>query len=328
MPKSDLHDLARQRQRCTGEKLHRAVAQLRGQSWQEPLPTASPAQAQLELEVLTRIGRGGVTEGHGWRPGGDPLGIAWVTPLTDALELGAKPEALPDIVGALMPTAVPDDEPRGVLGLRVRHCPAGVELYRLGLPGRLRLPRVTERRWRHAVAVAYYDVLDVAPAARVWQEYPRELQPDEESLARRHTPGYADPSVDRPETAAAASALLRRHLIFRTANPITSIGIWRNGDRIELEWYDGPNHAEIAEVLLDPVVGLPGTIDRPCRCTVDDDCWSVRLRWAHATGSRLNLRRGTWGWTPDREKASATDRLRRDQAMRRCREPVPTASAP
>jgi hypothetical protein len=110
--------------------------------------------------------------------------------------------------------------------------------------------------------------------------------------------------------------------------PITSIHVWRNGDRIEREWYDGPNHAEIADVLLDPLVGLPGTIDRSCRCTVDDDCWSVRLRWAHAVGARLNLRRGTWGWTPDRETASAHDRVRRGEAMRRCRVPVRAAGAP
>jgi hypothetical protein len=119
-----------------------------------------------------------------------------------ALELGAKPEALPDVVAALMPTAIPDDEPRGVqggsvLGLRVRHCPAGVELYRLGLPGRIRLPRVTERRWRHAVAVAYYEARAVEPDARVWQSHPRHLQTDEESMARQYTPGYADPSIDR-----------------------------------------------------------------------------------------------------------------------------------
>lgn len=147
-------------------------------------------------------------------------------------------------------------------------------------------------------------------------------------MARQFTPGYADPGIDRPETAAVASALLRRHLIFHRADPVTSIHVWRNGDRIELEWYDGPNHAEIAEVLLDPVVGLPGTIDRSCRCTVDDECWSVRLRWSHAVGSRLNLRRGTWGWTPDWETASAHDRVRRDEAMRRCREPVRAAGAP
>jgi hypothetical protein len=68
MPKSDLHDLARKRQRCTGEKLPRAVAQLRGLSWQELLPTASPAQAQLELEVLTRLGRGWSPMGRAGAP--------------------------------------------------------------------------------------------------------------------------------------------------------------------------------------------------------------------------------------------------------------------
>lgn len=324
MPKSDLRELARQRQKCTGEKLHRSVAHLRALSWQQPLPTASQAQALLELEILERLGRSSVTEGHGRRPGDDPLGITWLTPLPDALELGAKLEALPDIIAALMPTAVAGDEPRGVLGLRARHCAAGVELYRLDLPGSIRLPRVNEKRWRHAVAVAYYDVLDVDPGARVWLTHPHRMQLDEEAMARRHTPGYAHSGVERPDAAAAASALLRRHLLFRSTNPLTSINIWRNGGRIELEWYDGPSHTDILSALLDPVVGLPGTIDRPCRCAVDRDCWSVRLRWAHAIGARINLRHGTWDWTEHREAGSRDDRSRRREAIRHCRESVTT----
>lgn len=325
MPKSDLTGLARQRQGCTGEQLHRAVESLRALPWREPLPSASPAQAQLELEVLRRLGRGDVTDGHGWRPGDDPFGLAWVTPLPDTLEVGAKPEALPDIVAALMPYAVAGEvEASGVMGLRARHTRDGVELHRLGLPGSVRLPGVSERRWRHAVAVAYYDVLDVEPAARVWQSHPRRLHPDEEATAREYAPGYAGQGRDRPDLATVASALLRRHLLFRAASAtVTCINLWPQGNRIELEWYDGPDHAEVVDVLLDPVFGLPGSPERQCRCSTGVYCWAVRLRWADAPDAALNLRRGTWGWSPGRDADARKDRARRLDAMRRSREPEP-----
>jgi hypothetical protein len=327
MPKSDLHVLARRRQRCTGEKLHRAVAQLRALAWQEPLPLASPAQAQLELEVLTKLGRGTVTDRHGWRPGDDPFALSWVTPLPEALEIGATPFALPDVVAALMPYAAFDGEPSGVLGLRARHCAAGVELFRLDLPGRIRLPGVSANRWRHAVAVAYADVVDVAPAERVWQSHPRRMHPEEEATARLYSPGYAH-DRDKPEAEAAGSALLRRHLLFRnTAAPVTGIDVWRNGDRIELEWYDGPTHTNVLHVLLDPLVGLPGAADKVCRCPVDDECWSVRMRWAHAAGARLNLRRGTNVWDAERYQISDNDRARRLKAMRQARDSAGAAAA-
>jgi hypothetical protein len=327
MPKSDLSDLARRRQKYTGEKLHRAVSHLRALCWQEPLPTASPSQAQLELEVLIELGRHACVEGLGWRPGGDPLGIAWLTPLPDALELATKPEALPDIV-ALLPTVAPDDEPSGIPGLRARRYGAGVELYRLGLPGRIRLPGLSEPRWRHAVGVAYYDVLHVEASARAWRTHPHRMHPDEQAMARLSTSGHASTPLNEADAAGAASALLRRHLLFRSANPLTSLHVWQNADRIELQWYDGPHHTDIIDELLHPVMGLPGTVDGSCRCTIDDDCGPMRLRWNHAAGTQLNLRRGTRGQTEHDEAAGVSDHVRRHAAMRHCREPADASTTP
>ncbi|WP_436528264.1 hypothetical protein [Actinoplanes sp. HUAS TT8] len=301
MPRGHLHTLARQRQHYTGERFARAAKHLLMQPWAGPLPDASPHQADLEFEVLLRLGRHHMTLGHGWRHGDGPFNLSWLTPHTDAIELGVHPLALPDVAANLMPRLSPDTtgQPTGVLGLRVSHSGAGVELTRLGLPGVVRLPGIRERQWQQALAVARDDAGDTSPP--VWQTHQDTLHSQEITYGPRYGTGssrrLAATGRHPSGIVRLGSALLRRHQIFRTAPPVAGIDLWFNPGQIELEWFAGPTHDDITSALLDPVFGLSGSTSRRGCCRPSTSCYGVKLWCASAPHATVNLRRQSSGWS-------------------------------
>jgi hypothetical protein len=287
------------------------------------IPTASVAQQHLEHEVLRHIGYCGITDGHGGRPGQAPFAIDWLRPLPDLLEIGVKEEALPDLLGALMPTLIPGSEPQGIRGLRPRMTRRGIELRRLGLPGLLRLRGVRLRSWRRAIDIAQ-EMWDDPAAVLLWRTHPHEMHPEEQALAYGFDAGYAPDSEGLAVRAPAASTLLRRHMVFREAPAATGIAVWMNLNCIELEWDGGPDHATVTQALLDPVFGVPGAVNDECFCrdasVRPDRCFSVEVEFAASPGVFVNLRRGTGGWSDWREQRTERSRTRRAEAMRRHRQ--------
>jgi hypothetical protein len=283
-----------------------------------PIPAASEAQQHLELEVLRHIAYCGITDGHGWRPGDAPFAIDWLRPLPDALEISVKEEALPDLLGALLPTWTPGGEPWGVRGLRPSFTRQGVELRRLGLRGLVRLRAVRQASWLRAVAIAH-EIWDDPDAVQVlWRTHPDQMHPEEEAHARRFDAGYAPAAEGRTQMASTASALLRRHMIFRVASPATDIRLWMNPGSIQLEWGGGPDHVTVLNALLDPVFGVSGRVKDRCTCREakpgGPSCYSVEVEFADAF---VRLRRARDGWSEASERFSARSRQRRAEALQR-----------
>ncbi|WP_033339568.1 hypothetical protein [Catenuloplanes japonicus] len=313
MPRARVSAFARLFRTVTGESHARALQRLRA----DPvlMPAASAMQASLEYSVLKLLGRRGETDGHGWRPGDDPFGISWVSPSSDALDIGVKLTALPDVLGALMPTYRPDDEPRGLWGLRAQLLPHGVQLRRLGLPGVIRLAGIRPAQWWRAAA-AYLDTQhEPRDMQLLWLTHPQRMHPEEESFAHQFGSGYTT-ETRFEEPALLASVLLRRHMVFRHPS-IAAVDLWQNWERIELEWADGPDHATVIDTLLDPVLGVPGVVSGSCHCTSGDRCWSIELTTQAAPGAVLNLRRCRYGWSEYRERSSDEARVQRHAALRR-----------
>jgi hypothetical protein len=283
-----------------------------------PIPAASDAQQHLEHEILRHIGFCGVTDGYGWRPGDGPLSIDSLRPLPDALEIGVTEEALPDLLGAILPTWTPGDEPRGIRGLRPRFTRHGVELRRLGLPGLLQLRGVRQPTWLRAVAIAHEIWDDPDNVLMLWRTHPKQMHPEEQGHARRFDAGYAPAAQGRTEMAGTSSALLRRHMIFRGAPPTTGMRVWMNPGSIQLEWDGGPDHVTVTNALLDPVFGVSGHVKDRCTCrtTTPDGsyCYSVEVEFDDAF---VSLRRGHDGWSDWREQYSARAQQRRAEALQR-----------
>ncbi|MEU4243152.1 hypothetical protein [Actinoplanes sp. NPDC026619] len=280
-----------------------------------PIPTGSVAQRHLELQVLRRIGFYGFTERYGWKPGDPPFAIDWIRPMPNSLDIAVRPDALPEAIGALLPMLVPGSEPTGVRGLRPRLTPHGVELSRIGLPGMVCLRGVRLRAWQRALDISMKIWDDPDETLLLWRTHPDVMHPDEEDIARSCDAGYAPASEGCDDVAAAASIVLRRQMIFRG---VTDIRVWTNPGSIQLEWYGGDDHAAVAGALLDPVFGMPGSVDAPCTChdSGANRCWSVELDFVANPGGYVNLRRGGADWTDRLEQSSEKARQRRSAELR------------
>ncbi|MDQ0366877.1 hypothetical protein [Catenuloplanes indicus] len=279
------------------------------------IPHGSPAQANLEHEVLMLLGHRGETTAHGWKPGDDPFGISWLTPYLDALDIGVKQTALPDVLGALMPTYRPGGEPHGLWGLRAEVSADGVQLRRLGLPGVVRIPGIRRAQWWRAAAAYLETRCDSHEMQLLWRTHPHRMHPEEESFAHKYGAGYTTDARFR-EVPPLTSALLRRHMIFRHPS-IAAVDLWRNWERIELEWADGPDHTTVIEALLDAELGASGAVSARCRCASGDDCFAIELTMQAAPNAVLRLRRCRYGWAEVREQFSDEARAKRYAALRR-----------
>jgi hypothetical protein len=293
-----------------------------------PIPAASDAQQHLEDEIVRHIGYCGITDGHGGRPGEAPFAIDWLSPLPDELEIGVTDEALPDLLSAIMPTLIPGQEPWGIRGLRPSFTKQGVELRRLGLAGVLRLRGVGKQRWLRAVAIAHETWDDPDGVLMLWRTHPDRMHPEEEAHARRLDAGYAPAREGRTQMAFTSSALLRRHMIFRTGAPATGMKWWMNPGSIQLEWDGGPDHVTVLNALLDPLFGMDGHVKDRCICRDPRPdrsyCYSVEAEFDDAF---VSLRRARDYWSDEREQASARRKQRRADALRRHRTAVREASA-
>lgn len=296
MPKTKPKAAARRRARYTGEKHADAVNAIRqlsrSQAW---IPTANRDQALLELEFLGLIGRPHARARAGWRPGEDPFGIRWVRPYEDRLDIGVRLRYLPSLLRAILPTYSYDDaEPHGMCGARVRLGRTAVELYRVGLPGQIRLCGLSRAGWWQGLNTMLAELTNdgIPGTSAIWHRLPDRLHPQEEACARRYSPGYSPPSQGLcEELADLASGFLRRHLILRQGAVVTGVDLWMHYS-IEFEWFDGPTHQELVDAFTDDEFGLNVVLDeRPCTDCSPSACeYSVQLQGAG--GARISLRRG------------------------------------
>ncbi|TQS42851.1 hypothetical protein [Cryptosporangium phraense] len=314
MPKSLLKTLARQCRRYTGERYQKALTRLAADPGAPPIPIASPAQAQLEAEVLAGLGQGWVTDSHGAPPTETPFALTSVTPLPDALEVTVQDIALPDVITALLPTTDEQSNTSGIAGLRFRLQPSGVELTRLDLPGVVRITGVTPAQWWQAYAVAEADT-DVPILSG---HHPDRMHPAEEAHARAYCPGYS-PRHDEPRDqalAALTSAFLRRHMIFRTPE-VTSIDLWSNPDSLEVEWFGPLTHTQAVTDLCDPVFGLGGTPSKDCECERHSWCFVIPVITDPVFGTCVALRHNRHHDTDDELADNLRDDWRRKHRSER-----------
>lgn len=143
-------------------------------------------------------------------------------------------------------------------------------------------------------------------AEGLWHTRPASIHSQEEAFARKYDPGYATHRVDTTLTDL-GSGLLRRHLLFRTPD-VTSIDLWLDSGRIEVEWFDGPNHGTVIPDLTDAAFGIPAVPTKNCRCGAPEGCYSIPLVISE---SAIALRRNTDGWSAQRDVWSARARTRR-----------------
>jgi hypothetical protein len=310
--------MARRLQAYTGEPLQRAIGRLRSAPWEPAIPTATDAQAQFELRFLREVGRCGVSDGYGRLPHEPPWAMNWVSPYPQALEISVRADALPDLVGAVLPYwSGPGDDPSGVAGLRFRVVPGGVELFQLELPGVIRLVRVTPRAWWRAVAIVLDDRAE-ADCTEFWHSHPLRLAPAEEAFARSFAPGYHGTRGQAyRDVVALGSGLLRRQFVL--ARPfIPCVDLWMNPGVIELEWFNGPTHAEVIEALTDPVFGVQAESDAVCHCDSGRCRYCILLRTAPgAAGGCIALRRNSKEWDSIRQGWAEESQQRRAAAFAR-----------
>jgi hypothetical protein len=125
-----------------------------------------------------------------------------------------------------------------------------------------------------------------------------------------------------------SSALLRRHMIFRTGSPATGMKWWMYPGSIQLEWDGGPDHVTVIQALLDPVFGVDGHVKDRCICRDPRPdrsyCYSMEVEFDDAF---VSLRRARDHWSDQREQFCSRRKQRRADALQRHRTAVREASA-
>jgi hypothetical protein len=267
-----IHRLARRRAARTGENLgtaHRAVyaaverltldecrflrAAPRCQVppnrlRQAVLPDATGAQAILETALLMSLRY--VEPGT---PSGDDPSyrvIRWASPAPESLLLKLRPHALVSFLAAVLPYR-DDWEFRGVAGLRARPSRRHVRLFLLDHPETtgVMLAGVTRREWTAALTAVMAQKTD--DGIDNW------LLPPADTFMPGERDAIAEAWPRTATTAHLGSGLLRRIGSLRDAAWVDLW--WGLCHGIHLDWPADPSRRqEVAELLTDPLVGLPG----------------------------------------------------------------------
>ncbi|TDB84322.1 hypothetical protein E1264_25090 [Actinomadura sp. KC216] len=261
------------------------------------IPAASPGLAVLETRLLFACGQldyrredESLEEWANRRTCYPPLGIRYLVPEPEELQVSLHPYLVPQFVDQVLPRVEAEGaEVHGIAGLRARVHDRFVLLYRPGRAGRIRV-RISRRRWDQA---ARHALRGVSHGNVPWLTHPDTWHPAETAFHDRY--GYLRDCG--PNGSAFLSGLLRRcHAL--NGNDYTQYWhLWGNRRRVELEWRGGVTHQSVLDRLLDPRHGLNAQPDDPtrtCRCddtTTDtfNECFSIVLRTPG--GISLNLRR-------------------------------------
>lgn len=254
--------LARTRQRYSGESLQYAKNALQEHRELPLLPDADGEQARLEASVLEKLG---------WPNGPTvfPMGLigTYVSPEDSTVVLeGGPPSGVPDdtsmplqVLDKLLPHAHPDDETRGVAGLRVAGIKGSdLQLRRVGTNASVTLRGATGTDWRQLLADHEQELIDRG-ATSLWTE--------PTTTVHEHDTG--DSWSDR--LAWLGSPILRRVALFESASAAFHMTSWTNLDtwifELELYRYRPFEHDALVEHLTDDVWGLPLKVsERRCRC--------------------------------------------------------------
>ncbi|SDU77186.1 hypothetical protein [Jiangella alkaliphila] len=260
-------EIAIAQRRCayTRERLMRARNELRalapGTPW---IPDAALAQADFEFELFA-------TRAYGISPqsteadGSAALhvfGLIRISPRSDALVVSVADATLPDLIRRFLPAYRPSDpEVGGAPGLRpveVGH--RQIALGRLDRPGRLIIEGTAPARWRRCLA-GWTDELDAAGYLALWRTSPERLHPRELRQLRLFDSLYTRYGSHRRQVARLISGLIRRNAVFHYGAPSTCVDMWINpaldGAEIHIEWFDGPDHTTVIDLLTAPRCGLP-----------------------------------------------------------------------
>ncbi|MFH9064337.1 hypothetical protein ACH4GM_24410 [Streptomyces coeruleorubidus] len=281
-----LTKLARTRQMYTGEPFQVTRNTMQGGDNRRPIPGATGAQAHLEAEVLAKLGTGGQWWSH-------PLGVARVRPASDwalvqldghtPFSNGTLYPRSAHALDRLLPSAEPDVQVYGVIGLRVAGTEgADLHLTLSGGSSRVILRGVTGTRWEELLDERWHRY-EEAGSLPLWQS---PTLTDHEEADVNSEWWRAERDLDW-----LGSALLRRIAIFHTSSSAYSTRSWITGDEwiFELDTVIDvqPGHDDFLKRLMDPVWGPALRIDRyHCSCDEPRD-----------PGDRLYLRQCTYHLT-------------------------------
>jgi hypothetical protein len=284
--------LAKLRATATGEAPQAALSAVRALSPLAPLiDRASDGQARLESLFLANLNKLDTVD-HFADP---PFAIRRCTPTAHDIIVHIAQPHVSAVLTETLPHLVPDQDVRGVPGLRARHHRGFLVLEHLRLAGRIRIP-LSHRQWLRSRSL----LLTGLPAGTVvaWDAHPRDLLPvEEDSLAWRTE---SAPGAAASEAAQVASALLRRLHLMHGA-PVSgcrpfynvwanSVGRSHDGARlVNLEWGSRPTSPRLAELLTDArsPVALPEALRVRTHVHGLDVPW-VRIYAEH--GNQLLLR--------------------------------------
>jgi hypothetical protein len=303
MPLTVPHRLLAGRTAQTGERPRQALDELRQLGpGVPPVPDAATGdQAFLEAQVLERLGRWNPDR---WRRQMQPFGIRSVSPRSHEIVLRVPAEFLPDIIRAIMPRWLAEDEASdeqpeisGIPGLRARYEQGQGILGRPGFPGRIAIP-ATPGLWRKAVRVAAALYGTDGQVRLPWLLTPDDWHPAEVGFTEAWPDAFS-PSGSEHRASAFTSRILRR-LPGLCPLPRADwhdlwINHWNGTPDIQFEWQNGAAHAAALERLLDPEFG-PGAELELLDGQSAQDCYSdmagrVRARAAGEPGGRVVLRR-------------------------------------
>jgi hypothetical protein len=134
----------------------------------------------------------------------------------------------------------------GVAGLRVTHHPRSVELRLVGLDAAVHLAGVDERAWADGLKYVH-NLLEGRGMRGVFIDGPLT------AVERDHLD-------ETPYPTGVGSAVLRRYRLFGAAPWVRALA---RGDQWWVEWPAGLGVPKIADRLLHPVFGLPGSVEVP-----------------------------------------------------------------
>lgn len=300
--------IARRRRDFTNESYCQALGELRLLSSETPIiPTASPGQAGLEVEVLEKIGYGIKPQGlhRGTR---HPFGIRSVTPRRDELEISLPDEkCFANFVSRVSPVLHDDHiATSGVPGLRVSFSRSGAALHRIHSPGKVILKGIDKSSWKTALDHAFEDPTVLR------EQYlgsAQELHEVEEFEITNYT--YACDSKHHTDAAnLILSGFLRRVHMFRARSQMRFTDLWFNfyndGAVINLEWSGDLPHIDLIRRITDRRLGLPLKLDEYDRCLCEpctantygigmrdtlSGTTSVQLRWSSLHADELPKRK-------------------------------------
>ncbi|WP_143668905.1 MULTISPECIES: hypothetical protein [unclassified Streptomyces] len=210
-----------------------------------------------------------------------PLGIASVHPEPHGIALAVESEErATELLFNLLPSYAEDHEVSGVPGLRItRRDQTAIELKVLGEPARVRLTGLPARLWRSAEASMLTKWIDPNSMQLCWLSSPRSWTVAE----RQHNAQWEDSSDHYVQVTKAgawlSSGLLRRAaLLHSVANTFLVDGY--RGAAFDVERLvvrsshareQGPGPHHIVAALVDPVCGLPLSLQR-FRGDTDENC--------------------------------------------------------